>query len=266
MKLNSKKLMFTLFCTLIVLTCAVSAIAGNITFYFELQDKQCVISNKGDSTAYYPVVYELDSGGQWFPLKTSLNSSELLPGGTLSAELRTSTERLSNMPDIQDLRVVMIRFFDQAGVSFGQVAVLRSPPMSDHKIKAVYSGKHLKLSAPAGTHNITATWVIAPREEGITPALRPQSFAINQPPAIRIDWKKSTVAEIKTGVTLPSAMLVHETSKGFTLQVVEKGKVKKTEQRASWLNIKKPFYAMAIFCCIFGVLLALSVRRTDDCS
>ena len=259
------KAIFTLIgCILILFAWAGSAIAGNITLNFELRDKKCFIANRGDSTAYYPVVTELDSSGQWIPLKTDLHSSELLPGGSISTELAPSAGPANGPPDITALRIVMAGFFDQAGVSFGQVAVLRSPPASDYKIKAAYSGKHLQLAVPAGTNNIQATWVIAPREEGIAPALGPQSFTYNQPPATRIDWKKTSHAEIETGAALPSVMLVHETPGGFALQTVQKGKIKKSEQRTLWLNFKRPFYIMAALLGICGIFLLLYVRRADD--
>lgn len=252
-------------CVLMALLWAGSAIAGNIVFNFELRGTQCVVASRGDSSAYYPVVFQLDRSGQWIPLKSNLHSSELLPGGTLSAELTPGT--LSNKPDIGDLRVVMARFFDHSGVSYGQVAVLRSPPVSGYKITAAYAGKHLLLSAPAGTDKIRATWVLAPWEEGIAPALRPQSFTYRQPPATRIGWKKTAHAEIDTGAGLPAVMLVHETPDGFALQTVQKGNKKYSAQRTAWLNLKRPFYVMAVLFGICGILLLLCMCRADrSCS
>ncbi len=244
----------TLIFTLLISLASLSpAFAGNITFTFELHGNQCVVVNKGDSAAYYPVVLQLGRDGQWLHLKATTQLSELLPGGML-------TEDLGEIPtgaytDIAGLRVVMIRFFDQTGVSFGQVSLLRSPPHSSYKMKARYADGRLTLEAPPEGSGIRATWVLAPFEEGILPISGALSFKHKQPPATRIEWLQKHSAVIETGAAMPTAMLLHETADGLTMQAVQMARTKKIEQRTAWLYMKSAFYIVGGLCGLLGILL-----------
>ena len=247
----------TLIFTIIIALASLSpAFAGSIAFTFELRGNQCVVVNKGDSAAYYPVIFKLGSDGKWLPLNAATRPAELLSGGTL-------TEDLGDIPagaksDIDSLRVVMIRFFDQAGVSFGQVSALRAPPVSSTNISAAYDGGRLTLKAPPEGSGIRATWVLAPFEEGIRPISGAVAFIHNQPPATRIEWQQQPSVKIETGAALPAAMLLHESAGGVTLQMVQTPRTKKIEQRTAWLYMKKPFYLIGLLCGFCGVLLCMN--------
>jgi hypothetical protein len=256
LRLCGKGLFFLGVTLLILLASLSSAFAGNITFTFELRDNQCVVVNKGDSAAYYPVVLQLGRDGQWLPLNAAARPAELLPGGTLTADLGDVPAGAKS--DISSLRVVMIRFFDQAGVSFGQVSALRSPPQSRYAVKSGYADGRLTLEAPPKDSGIRATWVLAPFEEGIRPISGALPFTYNQPPATRIEWQQKRSAEIDTGAALPVAMLLHETADGVTLQIVQAPRTKKIEQRTAWLYMRRFFYSAAAFFGLCGILLCMN--------
>ena len=245
-----------IFSIFIVLAWLTPAVAGNITFNFQLQDNQCVIANRGDSSAYYPLVYQLGREGQWTELKSGGQPAEFPPGGTLTAELGEGINAASKMSDIDYLRVVLIRFFDQAGVSFGHIALLRPPPDTGYKINAGYVNGRFRLDAPREKDKILATWVIAPLEEGIASISGPLTFTHRQPPATRIMWNQKQSAEIETGAALPAVILLHETPDGLTLQRVQNIGAKKIEQRTAWLNMKRAFYMMGMLCGICGIFLS----------
>jgi hypothetical protein len=156
---------------------------------------------------------------------------------------------------------MLIRFFDQSGVSFGHIALLPSPPEAGYKINAGYVKGRLRLNAPLEKNKILATWVIAPFEEGIAPISGPLTFTHRQPPAPRIDWNQKQSANIETGATFPAVILLHETPDGLTLQRVEKIGAKKIEQRTAWLNMRKPFYLIVLLCGICGIFLSVFAYR-----
>lgn len=248
-----------IFAILITLVWLTPALAGTITMNFELNGTRCVITNRGDSAAYYPLLLQLERNGQWLPLNTATQPAELLPGGKLAVDLASSTA--TDKADISGLQAVMIRFFDQAGVSFGQIAVLRSPPPSDAKISVGYAKNHLKLTAPPQESKILATWLLAPLEEGIRPLLKPQQFTHPLAPAVRIDWNGRKNAEIATGVTRPAVILVHETTAGLSLQKVQYNGPKRYEQRTGWLTIRTPLYGVALLCAVCGILLCNGKKK-----
>jgi hypothetical protein len=242
---------------LIALASFGSAFAGSITFTFELRGNQCIAVNKGDSAAYYPVMFKLGRDGQWLPLNGAVQSAELLPGGMLTVDFGDIPAEVKSN-DLDGMRAVMIRFFDQAGVSFGQVSVLRPPLETGASIAAGYANKRLKLVAPPEKSRILATWVLAPFEEGIRPISGALSFTHNQPPATRIEWQQKRSAEINTGAALPAVMLLHETADGVTVQVVQAPRTKKVEQRTVWLTMKRAFYVAGAFFGLCGILLCMN--------
>ena len=256
LRLCGKKLLFLGLTLIIALASLSPAFAGSITFSFELRGNQCIVVNKGDTAAYYPVIFKLGTDGRWLPLHAATRPAELLPGGTL-------TEDLGDIPAgsksaIDNLRVVMIRFFDQAGVSFGQISALLSPPVSSVNITAAYNGGRLTLKAPPEGSGTRTTWVLAPFEEGIRPISGAGTFIHNQPPATRIEWQQKPAVKIETGTALPAAMLLHESAGGVTLQMVQAPRTKKIEQRTAWLYMKKPFYLIGLLCGFCGILLCMN--------
>lgn len=256
--------MIFLFSILMALVAApIPAAAGSIAFDFKRQDTSCVVVNRGDSRAYYPSVFQLARDGKWVPLKTDGQQAELPPGGTLTAGLLgTASEPHAGQPGIDSVQAVLIRFFDQAGVSFGQVALLRPPPATSHAIKAGYVNGRFRMHAPLEQDTIQATWLLAPYAEGIAPIVRPRTFTHLQPPAPRIVWNSNPFADIDTGASLPAAMLLHETPAGITLQTVQTSRAKKIAQRASWLNMKNQFYLIGLVCGICGALFCMHAYRT----
>ena len=248
-----------IFSLLIALAWAIPATAGSITFNFELQGDQCVVANRGDSTVYYPVIFQLGRSGQWIELKSATPPTELKPGGVISVQLgEERSAPASHDPDYT--RAMLIRFFDQAGVSFGQIDLLRPPPQSRYNIKTTYAGNRLRIAAPPERSGILATWVLAPREEGIAPISNAQTFTQHQPPPTRIAWLQQQAAVVEIGAAMPVITLLHETADGFTLQNIQKRGAKKVEQRTAWLNMKWLFYATALLC---GMLLLYS-RSADS--
>lgn len=248
-----------LLCFFIIILFVSPSFAGTINFHFEQQGGQCIIVNRGDCAAYYPAIYQLGSDGQWLFLKPGHQQTMLPPGESISAVLvpiPTST----TAADLSYPLIILIRFFDEAGVSFGQMAPLRPPAKAIHKINAIYTGGKLRLAAPSKHSGIIATWVIAPFEEGVTPIIKTQDFTHRQPSAVRIGWKGQKTAEISTGAALPAAILLHESPSALSMQTIVKGRPKQPH-RAAWLNRKRTFYWSAMLCAILGAILSLDCYR-----
>lgn len=249
---------FTFFLVLAWLT---PALAGSITLDFKLQGKQCVIANSGDASAFYPLVYQLGSNGQWAELDSGTRLAELPPGGEISARL-TDIPASSGKSDIGRIQAILVHYFDQSGVSSGQVVTLRPPPEVAYRIDAAYVGNRFRIYAPAAKDGIRATWLLAPLEEGIAPIARPVEFRHRQPPTPRIDWGQRRFAEIEVGPALPAVTMVHETADGLVLQKIRYGRAKRAEQRTAWLNMTRVFYSAGIACGLFGMLFFVSACRS----
>ncbi|MDD2307950.1 MAG: hypothetical protein PHH91_00015 [Desulfuromonadaceae bacterium] len=251
--------MTIIFTILIALAWVSPAAAGTINFNLELQGDHCVVTNSGDSPVFYPVVYKLGSSRQWLPLKSDLQSAELPPGGALSLRLPrsgTTGSATANQPDLDSLQLLMIRFFDQAGVSFGQVALLRPPPQSRYNLKGTYAGGRLRLEAPPEDSGIRATSVLAPFEEGIRPLSGALSFTHHEPPATRIEWRRKQSADIGIGAA-SDVTLLHETADGVLLQTMQINRARKIEQRTAWLYKRRAFYLVGALCGLCGMLLCI---------
>lgn len=253
----------TIICSLFMtLVWAPLAFAGTITLDFEHHDDRCVVINHGDSSAYYPVMYHLGRNGQWLALQTEPRLAELPPGGTVTALLPPLAATATNH-DLDFFQVVLVRFFDQAGVSFGHIVPLRPLP-DGGALHVRYGGRLLTLGAPPAKSAISATWVVAPWEEGIAPIFSAQSFTHFQPPAPRIDWQRQQSAEIDIGAAQPAVLLFHETDAGLTLQRVQKRGAKIKQQRTAWLTMRRPFYITAALCGLCGLLLAGYANRVKS--
>jgi hypothetical protein len=239
---------------LIALAWVIPAAAGSITFSFELQGDQCVVVNRGDNAAYYPAIFQLARNGQWRKLETSPLPAELTPGERVSLQVGTA----DSAPGILDpdyTQALLIRFFDQAGVSFGQVALFRPPPESRYEMKGGYAHGRLKLSAPSAESGIRATWLLAPFEEGIRPVSGAFPFTHTQPPATRIKWQGKQSAAVDIGAATSAAMLLHETADGLTLQTIHITRAKTIEQRTTWLYKRRAFYLAGGLCALCYMLL-----------
>jgi hypothetical protein len=239
------------------------ASAGSIKFQFERRNDHCVIVNHGDSSAYYPVVYQLGRNGQWLTLQTGTQQAEIPPGRAVTARL-IAPAATATKSDLDFFQVVLIRFFDQAGVSFGQMSPLRPPFESVYALRGHYAGRRLILEPPPKKSTIGATWVVAPKEEGIAPIFTAQSFNQPQPPAPRIDWHQQQSATIDIGAAQPAALLFHETIGGLTLQRIQMKDTKISQQRTAWLTMRRPFYITAALCGLCGLLLFACAYRVKS--
>lgn len=235
---------------------AFGAWAGTISFELSLTGTVLTLTSKGDSAAFYPAVFRLRADGRWeclAPVSGRQPSAELPPGARIDL-LWPDVRPLHDLAPIERLRPLMVRFFDQAGVSFGQLSFMQTPPAATEILAAGYANGQLNVAPPAGG-SIRATWVIWPQEEGIEPIRRPVNFDQGQPPARRIEWHAGTAAaHLSTGAAQPMAMLVHETAQGLTLQNLPRGVVQSRQQRSAWLDARQLFYVLAALALIAAAL------------
>ncbi|MCX7176003.1 MAG: hypothetical protein NT159_19180 [Proteobacteria bacterium] len=241
-----------------------AACAGTISFELALTGTTLTATSKGDSTAFYPAVFRMLADGRWERLAiiagTQQPLAELLPGAHIDLiwpDLRSE----QSLSPIERLRPLMVRFFDQAGVSFGQLSFMHTPPTANKLLQAAYADGQLTVSPPAGG-SIHATWILWPQEEGIAPIRRPVSFDQQQPPARRIEWQAGMdPLRMATGAAQPMAMLVHETTQGLFKQTVARGVVQGRQQRSAWLDAQIPFYVLAFLAAVLAVVTPLVLAR-----
>lgn len=243
-----------------LLSCA--AAAGSISFQLSLTGATLTVTAKGDSTAFYPAVFRLLADGRWERLagvSAAMPAAELLPGAHLDF-LWPDVRTLDSLPPLERLRPLMVRFFDQAGVSFGQISFMPPPPAASETLQARYADGQLTV-APPGGGGIHATWIIWAQEEGIEPIRRPVVFEHTQPPARRIEWHAGmNPLRLVTGAAQPSAMLLHETPQGWTLQTVARDIIQGRQQRTGWLDARSWFYGAALLAALLALLLPIVVR------
>lgn len=270
--------MHIIYSIIITLVWLSSATAGTIKFDFTLTDNRCVVVNRGDSSAYYPTLFQLDSAGQWIELKVESQPTELpsgtavtvsLIGSSPSAPTNSANNGKNNLnsknkkTNLENLQILMIRFFDQSGVSFGHIVLLHPPPESNFKIAARYLHGNLQLKSPVDKNKIRATWVIAPFEEGISPIFKPLTFKHRQPATTKIEWNKKELVEVETGAGLPEVILLHETLDDLTQQKVAKSGGAKKAQRTAWLNMRRPFYLLGLLSGLSGIIFTLLRLREE---
>jgi len=241
-----------------------SALAGSVSFQLSLTVPELTVTNQGNGSAYYPAVFRLLADGSWSQLAAVDKPAELAAGARMKLtwpELRPREQ----LPPLERMQPVMVRFFDQAGVGFGQISFFHTPPAAKTTLRASYAGGLLQVEAPDAVFSIAASWLLWPLEEGIRPIHLPVRFEHRQPPAQRIDWLRQGREPIKldTGGAQPEAMLLHETGQGFVLQRVPNGGLQGREQRAVWLNATKTFYAAALIALALaaGFMLLQYLRR-----
>lgn len=249
------------FVALVTLLLSFSAWAGSISFELSLTGSTLSLTAKGDSTAFYPAVFRLLADGRWERLKMAAGTkapAELLPGARIDL-LWPDLRPLQELPLVERARPLMVRFFDQAGVSFGQLSFMHAPPAATDALPATYAGDQLTLSSP-NHPGIRATWVLWPQEEGIEPIRRPVSFEHTQPPARRIEWQSGMAPQrMAMGVAQPMVMLVHEMAGGLSMQSVPRVGVAGRQQRSAWLDARQWFYGLSLLAAVAAVVAPLVV-------
>lgn len=240
---------------------SLDASAGNISFSLSLTGDKLTLTHQGDSVAYYPAVLRMMPDGKWEPLATMPGKApptELALGGS-SEWLWPEMRPLQNLPSFERIRPMMVRFFDQAGVSFGQISFFNQPPAATETLQASYVDGKLVVTPPAVTHGaIRSSWLLWPQEDGIESIRKPIQFNHTQPPAKHIDWHSGMEkVGVDTGAAQPGAMLLHETDQGYTLQSVLGSNLQGRQQRAAWLDAAQWFYGMGILAAALAVIMVL---------
>jgi len=223
------------------------SIAGSLSFRLSLTGSQLTLINQGDSSAFYPAVFSILSDGGWRQLEAAGVTAELAAGARMQFGW-PDARPLQQLSDLERMQPVMVRFFDQAGVGFGQISFFRAPPATTTLLKTQYVSDALQIEAPAGEPAIRASWVLWPQEDGIRPIRLPVRFEHHPPPAQRIDWRRQggIPFRLDTGAGRPAAILIHETEQGHSLQLVPGGGLQGREQRAAWLDATPKFYAASL--------------------
>lgn len=220
--------------------------AGNISFQLALTGSNLTITHTGDSAAFFPTALAMVADGTWQQLATPEGReapTQISPGERMLVLWRESGERPSAL---LHLRPTMVRFFDQAGVGFGQISFFTPPPDATSTLEAGYVRGELRISPPSGGP-IVATWVLWPQEEGIAGIGGVFRETVVQPPARRVEWRaQSKPVRLSTGSALPAVTLIHETAQGYRLQRVAAGWDAGKQQRSPWLEANRAFYALAL--------------------
>lgn len=195
------------------------------------------------------------SDGSWAQLKASNAPAELAAGAHLQLTW-PDMHHAEKMSEIERMQPVMVCFFDQSGVGFGQITFFNAPPAAKTVLKAGYVNGALQIEPPLdAASSIKASWVMWPQEEGIKPIRSPVRFAHHPPPALRIDWRSKGKAPFRlyTGAGQPAVILLHETEQGYTQQYVPDGGLQGREQRAAWLDATPQCYAASLIALVFAV-------------
>jgi hypothetical protein len=241
---------------------ALPACAATIFFGMSLIGNTLTLTNQGDGTVFYPVVLRLLHDGRWEALAPPAgieHSAVLLPGAALDLEWPTAPPQQQAF-SLEMFRPVMVRFFDEGGSGFGQISFFMQPPEASAPVGAYYEDGLLTIEPPAADSSdaIRASWLLWPKEEGITPLAAALAFEHDQPPAQRIEWRAGMAPlRFDLGAGLPAAMLLHETSNGFTFQRITGGDQPRMQQRTAWLNAKGLFYKLAGGCAAGASVLLL---------
>lgn len=224
---------------------ACAAQAGNISFSLSSTGTNLTVVNTGDSVAFFPEVLALRADGSWQRLPPPAGqegTTQIGPGQRLDLVWQEAAQPVG----LEKLRPTMVRFFDQAGVGFGQISFFATPAEAGAVVAANYVRGELHISPPKG-EAIAATWVLWPQEEGIAGILGAFHGFAAQPPARKIAWgADASVVRMATGDALPSVVLIHESAQGYRLQRVAGGWAAGRQQRAAWLDANRLFYALAL--------------------
>jgi hypothetical protein len=241
-----------------------AAWAGTISFSLSLTDTTLTAKSVGDSSAFFPAVLRLLPDGHWEVLPVlpgTISPAELVPGARFDVRWTPIANSSQSTSPFEALQPLMVRFFDQVGVSFGQISFLHPPPKATVILQAGYEGGKLVIAPPgdAGAEPaIRASWLLWAREEGIGATRDPLRLEAPQPSAQHIEWHQGMApVRIDTGAGQPSAMLLHDTGQGYGMQVVPAGRLESREQRAAWLDPSPIFYRLALLMLAAGVSVLL---------
>jgi hypothetical protein len=254
----------TLILAFIALLLSQSALAESMSFGLSLTGSELTLINQGNGSAFYPAVFRMLPDGSWTQLGASGAPAELAAGARM--ELIWHEPRSpQQVSGLDGMGPVMVRFFDQAGVGFGQISFFSAPPAAKTVLKAGYVDGALQIEPPDAASSIRASWVLWPQEEGIMPIRLPVRFEHRAPPAVRIDWlrKDRALTRLDTGAGQPAVILLHETEQGYAQQIVPDGGLQGREQRAAWLDAAPKFYAASVIALVFGAgaFVAQFLRR-----
>ncbi|CAN5767800.1 hypothetical protein BH11PSE12_BH11PSE12_33320 [soil metagenome] len=239
--------------------------AGNVSFGLSRTDSKLTLTNQGNTTAFYPIVLQLLDDGRWEPLALAAGiaqPAELMGGAVMDLHWPVTlpkTPAQTNKYSLANLHPVMVRFFDQAGASFGQISFFNQPEATADFFEASYINGQLVITPPDANviTRIHASWLLWPQEEGIAPLSAAVVSATAQPAARRIEWHAGMdKVRINLGAGQPAAILLHETAQGFVQQRLSGGGLQGRQQRAGWLNEIALFYNLSLAAAI-AALLAL---------
>jgi hypothetical protein len=195
--------------------------------------------------------------GRWEPLAVAdtKRPAELAPGARLNF---IYPEIAQAQNSVASTRPLMVRFYDSAGVSFGQISLLNPPPQAKETLQASYADGKLVITPPANASGaIRTSWLLWPVQDGTSLIRMPQKFETRQPSALHIEWRPGMKSpRFDTGIRQPAAMLLHETASGFLLQTIPGG-LQANEQRTYWLNQSRPLYVLALLLGLAALLAAL---------
>jgi len=215
---------------------------------------------QGDTSAFYPAAYRLLDDGRWerlAPVRDQAVTAELVPGAHFDV-IWPDTRPLESLTPLERMQIGMVRFFDQAGVGFGQILIFHPPPPTQKLLKAEYVDGRLTIYPPAYSDGASKSWLLWPQEDGIAPINAALKFEHVQPPARRIEWHPGSVPlRVDTGAGQPAAMLLHETTQGYVLLRIPGGGVQGRQQRAAWLGASYTMYRLAWGLAAAGLLLLL---------
>ena len=241
-----------------------SALAGSMSFGLSVTGSELTLINQGSGSAFYPAVFRMLPDGSWAQLEASSARAELAAGARM--ELNWPEPRSpQQVSELDGMGLVMVRFFDQAGVGFGQISFFSAPPAAKTPLKTGYVDGALQIEPPDAASSIRASWVLWPQEDGIRPIRLPVRFEHRAPPALRIDWlrKGSVLTRLDTGAGQPAVILLHETEQGYAQQFVPDGGLQGREQRAAWLDATPKFYAASLTALVLavGAMVLQCLRR-----
>ena len=241
-----------------------NASAGSITFNLTLNGSRLTLTQQGGSSAYYPAVLRMLPDGKWQSLALASGMAapaEMVSGANLDF-IWPDARPLQSLTPFEQIQPMMVRFFDQAGVSLGQISFFNQPPPASETLQADYATGQLVIIPPvASASAIRSSWLLWPQEEGIAPIRKPVQFEHQldqQPPARHIEWRSGMEKlRVDTGAAQPVAYLLHETAQGYVLQPLPGGGLQGNQQRSAWLNASKWFYGAAQLTATAAVLMLL---------
>jgi hypothetical protein len=245
----------TLMLAITALLFSQSALAGSMSFGLSVTGSQLTLTNQGNASAFYTAAFRMLPDGSWAQLETRRAPAELAAGAHLEFNW-PDTRPLEQMSELERMQPVMVHFFDQSGVGFGQIAFFSAPPAAKTELKAGYVNGALQIEPPPdAASSMRASWVLWPQEEGIEPIRLPVRFAHRQPSARRIDWRGQGKVpfQLDTGAGQPAVILLHETERGYAQQYVPDGGMQGREQRAAWLDAAPKFYAASLIALVLAV-------------